>query len=96
MSQEREDAPLEKAILYRATYRGSKEADTIVGGFAKEKLKTLSEQEKEDFARLLTFDDVVIFAWLEGLPFESVTITESLRDKMLTFKDECCQGKIAS
>lgn len=87
---------LEKAILYRATYRGSKEADVIVGGFAREMLTTLSDLEKQDFARLLTFDDIVIFSWLDGLPFESVSISDSLRDKMLAFKDECCQRKAAS
>lgn len=78
---------LDKSILYRAVYRGSKEADIIIGGFAQKRLETLSDEEKEDFARLLTFDDPVIFAWLEGRPFETVSVSDSLRDKIISFRD---------
>lgn len=93
MKSRDEQHSLEKAILYRATYRGSKEADVIIGGFAREKLQTLSSQEREDFARLLTFDDVVIFSWLDGLSFESVRISDTLREKILAFRQEGFHGK---
>lgn len=83
---------LHKAILYRAHYRGSKEADILIGGFAKDQTHALSSQEKADFATLLTFDDQVIFAWLEGRPLSSVTLSETLRSKLQAFRDRLVQS----
>lgn len=71
-----------KAIMYRATYRGSKEADILLGGFAAEKLRDLSEDETAEFAKLLTYDDAVIFAWLKGEALSPISLKESLRHKL--------------
>tara|TARA_A100000171_G_C2133823_1_gene148585 strand:- start:2865 stop:3146 length:282 start_codon:yes stop_codon:yes gene_type:complete len=79
--------PTLKAILYRANYRGSKEADIIIGGFAKEKVCDLADQELRDFAILLTYDDTVIFSWLDGLPFEKIVLSDSLRQKLCDYRE---------
>ena len=55
-----------KAVLYRAKYRSSKEADTVLGGFALAQAARLSSAELTSFAALLVHDDPEIFAWLEA------------------------------
>jgi len=56
-----------KRVLYRASYRGGKEADQILGNFAKTHATSLSAQELEDLDALLQCDDSDIFAWLEQI-----------------------------
>ena len=55
---------LAKRILYRATYRGGKEADHIFKSFAEQFINELSDQELHDFDLLLQEDDSLIFSWL--------------------------------
>ena len=57
---------LVKAVLFRANYRGGKEADLILGGFARQEAAQLEEADLMRFAQLLTHDDSEIFAWLDG------------------------------
>jgi len=67
-----------KAVLFRAKYRSSQEADYILGGFAREKAPKLSENALEQFAFLLTHDDPEIFAWLDAPETAPPPLTPSL------------------
>ena len=62
-----QDEKILKRVLYRACYRGGKEADRILGSFAKTHATSLSAQELEDLDALLQCDDGDIFAWLEQI-----------------------------
>ena len=53
-----------KRLLYRANYRGFKEADLILGGFAKAHLEELSDDELADFETLLEARDHDIYDWV--------------------------------
>ena len=55
-----------KKLLYRANYRGFKEADIVIGGFAKAHLNELDEAELDMFAALLKIDDRQLYAWVMG------------------------------
>lgn len=55
----------EKRCLFRASHRGSREGDMVLGSFAQEKIHDLCDEELDFFAHLLSFDDREIFAWLE-------------------------------
>ncbi len=55
-----------KAVLFRAKYRSSQEADYILGGFARDKAPALSEGALQQFAFLLSHDDPEIFAWIDA------------------------------
>lgn len=55
-----------KRLLYRANYRGFKEADLILGGFAKAHLEELSDDELADFETLLEARDHDIYDWVTG------------------------------
>lgn len=63
------DASLEfrlKRAWWRATHRGTKEADMLVGGFAARYLGTMSASELAWFEALLEEQDVDILAWAFG------------------------------
>ncbi len=55
-----------KRLVYRANYRGFKEADLILGGFAKAHIETLSDEEITMFEDLLGAKDHDIYGWISG------------------------------
>ena len=55
-----------KRILYKATHRGTQEADKIIGGFAQLELKNLSKDHLHAFDKLLDVPDVDLLNWILG------------------------------
>ncbi len=53
-----------KRLLYRSNYRGFKEADMILGGFAKAHIETMSDEEITQFEELLGAKDHDIYDWI--------------------------------
>lgn len=58
--------PRRKRLLYRANYRGFKEADILLGGFAKAHMDSLTDTEVEQFEYLLGAKDHDIYGWITG------------------------------
>ena len=60
-------APLElrrRRALYRATHRGTKELDWLVGRFIEARLPIMSESEMDLVERFLTVPDPELHAWI--------------------------------
>ena len=75
-----------KRLVYRANYRGFKEADLILGGFAKAHIDELSEEEVDMFEDLLGAKDHDIYNWITGkLPVPANYDTPILK-KLIAFK----------
>ena len=55
-----------KQLHFRATHRGFKEADAILGAFAALHLPDLDDAELEVFAALLDVPDPDLYDWLLG------------------------------
>lgn len=55
-----------KRLTYRANYRGFKEMDMILGGFAKAHMDALSNAEVLMFEDLLSAKDHDIYTWITG------------------------------
>ena len=55
-----------KKLLYRADHRGFREADIIIGGFARKHLAELSEAQLDEFERLIDQPDQDLYAWIIG------------------------------
>ena len=55
-----------KRLLYRATHRGTKESDAIVGGFFAARVESLSEAELADSERLIEENDIDLVNWVTG------------------------------
>lgn len=56
-----------KRLLYRANYRGFKEADILLGGFAKAHIDDLTDLEVGQFEHLLLAKDHDIYDWYTGV-----------------------------
>ena len=48
---------LKKKIIYRSTYRGTKEMDVLVGSFTKKYINTFNDKELKCLLDLLDLDD---------------------------------------
>jgi antitoxin CptB len=62
-----------KRLAWRASRRGIKEMDILVGGFADAKLPTMSPQELIVFEALLEIPDQQLLSWVtnqESVPLE--------------------------
>ncbi len=55
-----------KRLLYQASYRGFKEADLLIGGFAKTHIASLDENELAQFEALLQLNDRELYAYATG------------------------------
>lgn len=55
-----------RRALYRATHRGTKELDLMVGRFATAHVAAMDEASLADFERLLSEADPEIDFWLRG------------------------------
>lgn len=55
-----------KRLQYRANYRGFKEADILLGGFLKENIDIMSNDELFAFENLLEAKDHDIYGWITG------------------------------
>ena len=55
-----------KRILYRATHRGTKEADFVVGGFFRETAAAIPDAKLDEADALLDVADLDLMDWLMG------------------------------
>lgn len=53
-----------KQLAFRASHRGFKEADLVLGGFAAEHLASMTGPELDEFDRLLSLADQDIYDWV--------------------------------
>jgi len=56
-----------KKLLYQASYRGFKEADLLLGKFARAHLAGFNEGELNEFEALLKFPDRALYEWATGV-----------------------------
>jgi antitoxin CptB len=55
---------MRKRLLWRATHRGIKEMDIIIGGFAQENLASMDEPTLLNFANILEIPDQELLSWM--------------------------------
>jgi antitoxin CptB len=55
-----------KRLLFQSIYRGTKEADYLVGGFARAHLGAMTEAQLDQFEPMLSLEDVDLVAWMTG------------------------------
>ena len=56
---------LKKKLLYRSSYRGTKEMDILLSSFVKFYIDKFTKKELEDLNKLLDLEDEVIFNFYE-------------------------------
>ena len=55
-----------KKILYRASYRGTKEMDILLSKFVNKYINEFNEEYLEELNKFLNFDDEVIFNFYQN------------------------------
>ena len=58
---------LKKKIIYRATYRGTKEMDKLLGAFVNKYIDDLSINNLMDLEKLLDIDDNNLYNFYNGI-----------------------------
>ena len=58
--------PRRRKLLFRSWHRGMREVDLILGAFADARIDSLTEQELDQYERLLETPDTMLFTWLTG------------------------------
>ena len=73
---------LKKKIIYRSTYRGTKEMDTLISSFTKKIINDLDGDELISLSKLLDIDDENLYKLNQGLS-TTVDIEENKVSKLL-------------
>ena len=58
---------LKKKIIYRSTYRGTKEMDALISSFTKKVINDLNAEQLIDLSILLEIDDENLYKLNQGL-----------------------------
>ncbi len=66
MTDDSDDERRRRRLMYRCTHRGTKEADLVLGGFAKAHLVDMSAEELARFEALMEESDPDLMAWVGG------------------------------
>ena len=57
---------LKKKIIYRSSYRGTKEMDTLLGSFIKKYINTFNDKELKCLLDLLNHNDEILYKLNQG------------------------------
>jgi len=55
-----------KRLLWRASHRGLREMDLLLGGFARSHIERLSERELDELETIIAIPDQELISWLLG------------------------------
>ena len=72
---------LKKKIIYRSTYRGTKEMDALISSFTKKVINDLNAEQLIDLSILLEIDDENLYKLNQGLS-TTVNIKENKVSKL--------------
>lgn len=75
-----------KKLLYRARYRGFKEADLLIGGFARAHLEAMSASELDEFEDLLQLNDRELYDWATGKADAPANLAGPVFEKLKAFE----------
>ena len=76
-----------KRLRYKATHRGTKEADKIIGGYAEAYLDAMTEDVLASFDRLLDESDHALLNWIMGAEPAPTHVDTNLLREIISFKD---------
>ena len=77
-----------RRLLYRCTHRGTKEADLILGGFARAHLAVMPVDELVRFEALMEESDPDLMAWVAGQEEPPERVDRRLIERINNFKIE--------
>ena len=75
-----------KRLLWRSSHRGIREMDLLMGGFARSRLPTMTENELNAFEALIELPDQDLLSWVTGEATVPPTISNTLLPELLKFR----------
>lgn len=75
-----------RKLQFRASRRGFREMDLIMGQFAQQKIEAMSEEELDEFERLLATPDWEVYAWVIGNKPVPPNYAGPVLDQLLGFR----------
>lgn len=75
---------LRRRLKYRASHRGTKELDIILGGFAEANLSLYSVEQLHAFEQLLQEEEVLLQSWLMRLSVPPAEVNVPLIEEIAT------------
>ena len=57
---------LKKKIIYRSSYRGTKEMDSLLGSFTKKYVNILNDEDLLCLSKLMDVDDENLYKFIQG------------------------------
>ena len=77
---------LKKQIIYRATHRGSKEMDILLGQFTKKHIKDLNIEELKDLNKIMSIEDDLLYEWYFNKVNNKKISENKISQKLRNFK----------
>ena len=69
-----------KRLIWRASHRGTREMDLLLGGFAKSQIERFSETELDELETIIGLPDQDLMGWiLGGVPVPQRQATATLK-----------------
>lgn len=78
-----------RRLVYRASHRGTKEADLMIGGFVSRNILAFSEEELAQVEAVLDLPDVDLSDWLSGRREPPPSVRTAMLERMAL---ECGQA----
>ena len=75
-----------KKLLWRASHRGIKEMDILMGGFARTRLNAMAEADLDAFEALIELPDQQMLSWITGEADVPESIINPLLPELLKFR----------
>ena len=75
-----------KKLLWRASHRGIREMDILMGGFAKSRLADMSEMELNAFEALIELPDQDMLSWITGEAVVPIGQSNPLLPELMKFR----------
>ena len=75
-----------KTILWRATHRGTKEMDLVLGGFAQATIDSMQQAELDELEALVELPDPLLMAWILGEEAVQENYRNPTTERFLAFR----------
>ncbi len=89
MNDNQEPSELEirrKRLIFRSWHRGTKEMDLILGTFADRHIQSFTEDELDEFERILGYNDPDLYDWITEKTPVPANIRNNVFERLLTHR----------
>ena len=77
---------LKKQIIYRATHRGSKEMDILLGEFVKKYISDLNTDDLKNLNEIISIEDELLYDWYFNKINNEKIANNKVSQKLRNFK----------